>query len=278
MLAINSCKEKIKLSNNSECKKLEDGYLLIKQGKKKSAEFKEFLEYIKKIGIFEINIEDPISDSRNRIGQSRYTTFSSNLVKNMELDYKVFKKLLDDYSKNNDFNLLRIQYIYLSETILQELLQDIPSNDREIVIKNLEKNQNNLYAILTFVNKIDLDKNNKSYLVFNLGSKYYEIKIQEKDLYSQFKTNISSLINNPTYIAKSVCYNKEKVLDYIAEIDKYVDTCRLPAITILKFNYCYGRSKYNEDKESIFLTSIPLDSTGNELRNFPYYDQGSLEP
>ncbi|WP_375190980.1 hypothetical protein [Chryseobacterium sp.] len=273
-ISLTSCKdkkEKWKLAFN-DCHVLEEGYKLIKQGEKKSSEFEEF---IKNLGIYKIDVEDPISDLEHSNGQSKYSKLSNNLTESVELDYNEFDSLINKHLFDSDY--LKIQYVYLSATILEELIKDINESEKQQVIDNLEKNSNNLYAILTFVNKTN-EKNNKSYLIFNLGPKSFEINIVEKNLYDDFNKNISPILGHPTYIAKGIKYDLLKAKLYIGEIRHYVTTCNLSPIAKLRFDFCYGSTKSTSKKESIFMTSIPIDSQGLELKNFPYYDQGSLEP
>ncbi len=266
--------KKTSQADNDNCENLKKAYRLIKEGKQNSEKFNKVLKNIKDLSALEIDIEDPITDDQRSRGQIAYSTFSNRLTKNLEIDYQVFKDLIN---QNSHLSLVRIQYVYLSESTLQSLVKDISDeNEKKSVIDSLVKYKDNLYAILTFTN--ENSTNIKSYLVFNIPSKAYSININEKDIYDGLIQNVSVILGNPEYIAKSIKYNSTKVKDYIDKIDEYVAVCDMSPVTKLRFDFCYGVSKSTNAKKSIFTTSIPVHSDGKELESFPYYDQGSLEP
>jgi len=267
-------RKKSRQADNENCENLKQAYRLIKEGRQNSEKFNKLLKNIKDLSTLEIDIEDPITDDQRSRGQTAYSTFSTKLTKNLEIDYQIFKDLL---SQNSHLPIVRIQYVYLSEVRLQDFIKDIPEeHEKKSVIDSLIKYKDNLYAILTFA---DEDSTNiKSYLVFNIPSKAYSINIEEKDIYNEFKQSVSVILGNPEFIAKSIKYNSTKVIDYIKKIDEYVRVCDQLPIKKIRFDFCYGVSKSTNRRESIFTTSMPMHSNGKDLENFPYYDQGSLEP
>lgn len=267
-------KKKSRQAANDNCENLKKAYTLIKEGRQNSEKFNNLLKNIKDLSKHGIDIEDPITDGQRSRGQTAYSTISNTLTKNLEIDYQIFKNLLKQNSHLPD---VRIQYVYLSEVRLQDFVKDISDEaEKKEVIDSLIKFKDNLYAILTFADKDSI--NTKSYLVFNIPSKAYSINIKEENIYNELKQNVSIILRSPEYIAKSIKYNSTKVNDYIKKIDEYVEVCGMLPVTKLRFDFCYGVSKSTNKKESIFTTSMPMHSDGKDLQNFPYYDQGSLEP
>ena len=261
-------------AGSSNCENLKKAYTLIKEGRQNSEKFNILLKNIKDLSKHGIDIEDPITDDQRSRGQATYSTIANTLTKNLEIDYQIFKNLLN---QNSNLPVVRIQYVYLSEVRLQDLIKDISDEtEKKEVIDSLIKFKDNLYAILTFADKDSI--NTKSYLVFNIPSKAYSINIEEKAIYDELKQSVSIILGNPKFLAKSIKYNSTKVNDYIKKIDEYVEVCEMLPVTRLRFDFCYGVSKSTNTKESIFTTSIPVQSDGKDLQNFPYYDQGSLEP
>lgn len=181
-IVLSGCNQKkLPQEDNENCENLKKAYRLIKEGRQNSDKFNKLLKNIKDLSTLEIDIEDPITDDQRSRGQTAYSSFSNKLTKNLEIDYQIFKDLIN---QNSHLPLVRIQYVYLSESTLQSLVKDISDeNEKKSVIDSLIKYKDNLYAILTFANE---DSTNiKSYLVFNIPSKAYSINIIEDSIYTE---------------------------------------------------------------------------------------------
>lgn len=228
-------------------------------------------KFVNNPGLFEILINDPVSDETHDIDNKKFLTIG--VRDNFELNYSQFKaliskKVMDGYS---DFT---ISFVNPTEELLKVLSKNLSLQDQN----NIKIFENNLYVLMTFKGRGG--RKDVTYLMFNLEKEYDITKdVDLGDLYVGFatsgtaktiKTNLST-----TYIPYGIKYDLRKVQDYLNRVDNYFTQCDPKEILKLKFDVCFGTS--NKDKESIYLTSIPEDKSG-PLTDFPYYDQGSLEP
>lgn len=269
-----SCKKDKSLEKDF-CEELTKYFENVKKGNKSSADLKIMHDRSDKFSWAKIFMDSPISDQEHLDGSEKYIKFDSTLTRNLYINKASFQKLVLQYSTSTVFTEVRIQYVFLNSIRLNNFLSSIAEPQKSQIRKDLESRVDNIYGILTFVNKDSLK--NESYLAFDITTGPQKIVIKESDIYNEFKSKYLSAFNNPNYLAKSEKYDIKKVKEYIAATDLYVNTCGLQPIKTFRLDFCYGKPQSGA-KESIFLATKPIDTSDKEIVAFPYYDQGSLEP
>lgn len=245
-------------------------------------EMKEFTEreqwikdYITKNGV-NFFVTHPIGDEEFLRNRALFEQRAPDITQELYIDFNLFETLVKDHL-NEGYTIMKISFRQLPESKISEFSRMMPENQ-----SSLKSIEGYLYASLSFHEASDTTKLDKHYFVFNLD-RYYEVdenhlgRFDNTDL-GRILTNVS----NDAYVANSIRYELILVKQYIDRIHMYLEGCLKKNISRLDFIPCIGRKKtvsFGSGKQSIYLATMPSDNNKQLLSaNFPYYDQGSLEP
>lgn len=233
-------------------------------------------DYITKNGV-NFFVTHPIGDDEFRVNSGVFQQRVPNLAQELYIDFRLFETLVRNHL-NDGYTIMKISFREITDNTISEFSGMMPK-DNQLLLKSMKKY---LYATLSFHDESGTSKPERHYFVFNLDT-YYEFNhgqledIDRTDL-GRTLTNASS----DAYVANCIRYDLILVKQYIDRIHMYLEGCLKKNVTRLDFIPCIGRKKtmaFGAGKESIYLATMPSDNNKQLLSaEFPYYDQGSLEP
>ncbi|MDR3024575.1 hypothetical protein [Chryseobacterium sp.] len=245
-------------------------------------EMKEFTEreqwikdYITKNGV-NFFLTHPIGDDEFLKNRALFEQRAPDISQELYINFQLFENLVRDHL-NEGYTIMKISFRELTNSTISEFSRMMPEN--QLSLKSIE---GYLYASLSFHEASDTAKPDKHYFVFNLD-RYYEVDPNQLGNFDS--TNLGRTLTNASndaYVANSIRYELILVKQYIDRMHMYLEGCLKKSISRLEFIPCIGRKKtvsFGGGKQSIYLATMPSDNN-KQLFNadFPYYDQGSLEP
>lgn len=221
-------------------------------------------------------VTHPIGDEEFRINSEIFQQRVPNLVNELYIDFRLFETLVRNHL-NDGYTLMKISFREIPDITISEFSRML-SEENQLFLKSEKKY---LYATLSFHVESET-KPAKHYFVFNLDT-YYEVNADQlKDIDKTSLGPILTSASSDTYVANCIRYDLILVKQYIDRIHMYLEGCLKKNVVRIDFIPCIGRKKtmtFGAVKESIYLATIPSDNNKGLLSaEFPYYDQGSLEP
>ncbi|WP_454048157.1 hypothetical protein [Chryseobacterium sp. Marseille-Q8038] len=232
-------------------------------------------EYITKNGII-FFVTHPIGDEEFRVNSDVFQQRAPNLSQELYIDFRLFETLVRNHL-NDGYTKMKISFREITDSTVGEFSRMLPAN--QLFLKNMK---GYLYATLSFHSEPENARPEKHYFVFNLET-YYEVNVSG---FGDFdRTPLGGTLSGASsdrYVANSICYDLILVKQYIDRIHMYLEGCLQKTVTRIDFIPCIGRKKTLSsatEKESVYLAAMPADNNKQLFsREFPYYDQGSLEP
>ncbi|WP_294231074.1 hypothetical protein [uncultured Chryseobacterium sp.] len=244
-------------------------------------EMKEFDEreqwikdYITKNGVI-FFLAQPVEDDEFLKDRALFEQRAPDISQELFIDFQLFETLVTDHL-NEGYTKMKISFRELTNSIISEFFMMTPENQL-----SLKSTEGYLYATLSFHDASDIAKLDKHYFVFNLN-RFYEADVSKLKKFDS--TNLGGILinaSNDAYVANSIQYELSLVKQYIDRIHMYLEGCLKTNISRLEFIPCIGRKHTVNfgEKQSIYLATMPSDNRKQLLSaDFPYYDQGSLEP
>lgn len=235
-------------------------------------ELKAFIIDVNKYDILTV----PIPDKKHKDDLDNFSKKFSDIKSELFIYFNLYNKLVSHYT-DEGYSYMKISFVELKANHFQ--VSDLSDTDSTILNSFIGK----LYGILTFtkLDKVTMD----SYLLFNLRSEYL-INVDLVDLGNKFvDSSLGQALKNASndkYVPYSIIYDLNKVKDYVERIDNYLAGCLGKDIFKIQFDFCFGSKEKLPSSipvDSFYLSSIPIDVNNVRLeKEFPYYDQGSLEP
>ncbi|MXS71935.1 hypothetical protein GSF70_11980 [Flavobacteriaceae bacterium W22] len=219
-------------------------------------------------------INDPIPDDMYELDASRFGIKLPNIESNLFIYYELYEKLVNNYIQRG-FDFVNISFLQMEQNQFE--IEDISQED----LSSLNSFVNKIYAIVTFSDK--QQNKDETFLLFNMKDEY-PINIDLDKCHNDFlQSCLGQSMKNSSkdkYVPSYIQYELPKVKKYIDRVRNYLNGCLNKDVDKIAFNFCFGLRKHKHvEVESFYLSSIPIDITGQYLNlNFPYYDQGSLEP
>ncbi|MDW9380760.1 hypothetical protein [Chryseobacterium sp. JV558] len=245
-------------------------------------EMKEFTEreqwikdYITKNGV-KFFVTHPIGDDEFRVNSGVFQQRVPNLAQELYINFRLFETLVRNHL-NDGYTIMKISFREITDSTVSEFSRMMPE-ENQLLLKSMKEY---LYATLSFHTEPETIPA-KHYFVFNLDT-YYEFNVNQ---FGNFNgTSLGrTLINasSDAYVANCIRYDLILVKQYIDRIHMYLEGCLKKNVDRLDFIPCIGKKITVKDgslKESIYLATMPSDNNKQLLSaEFPYYDQGSLEP
>ncbi|MCU7617936.1 hypothetical protein NZ698_12070 [Chryseobacterium sp. PBS4-4] len=234
-------------------------------------------KYILAAGIDNI-FTTPIPDDKHKKDLSSFTKKVPSIKSKLFIHFNLYEKLVNHYL-DNGFTDMKISFVKPKTNQFQ--LPEISDVDFQMINTHVDK----LYGIVTFVQKINgAEDIMHSYLLFNLKQEYL-ISVNIVQFGNEFiGSSIGQSLKNASkddYVPSAINYELSKVKEYIERIKNYLGGCLNKDVFKIEYDLCYGL-RFNvagKEIESFYLSSIPVDTNSIRLNSdFPYYDQGSLEP
>lgn len=231
-------------------------------------------DYITKNGII-FFVTHPIGDDEFLVNSGVFQQRVPNLVQELYIDFRLFETLVRDHL-NDGYTIMKISFREITDSTISKFSGMLPEN--QLLLKSIK---GYLYATLSFHDESETSKPEKHYFVFNLDT-YYEFNHgQLGDIAGTSLGRILTNASSDTYVANCIRYDLILVKKYIDRIHMYLEGCLKKNIMRLDFIPCIGKkiTWSGRLKESIYLATMPSDNNKQLLSaEFPYYDQGSLEP
>lgn len=232
-------------------------------------------EYIVKNGL-EFFVTHPIGDEEFRVNSDLFQQRAPNLAQELYIDFRLFETLVRNHL-NDGYTKMKISFREITDSTVGEFSRMLPAN--QLFLNSMK---GYLYATLSFHNEPENITTDKHYFVFNLET-YYEVNVTNFGRFDA--TTLGGTLSGASsdrYVANSICYDLILVKQYIDRIHMYLEGCLQKTVTRIDFIPCIGRKKTLSsatEKESVYLAAMPADNNKQLFsREFPYYDQGSLEP
>ncbi|MDQ1857314.1 MULTISPECIES: hypothetical protein [unclassified Chryseobacterium] len=234
-------------------------------------------DYIVKNGV-KFFVTHPIGDEEFRVNSGVFQQRVPNLAQELYVDFRLFETLVRD-RLNEGYTLMKISFREITDSNISEYSR-ILGEENQMFLKSKKEY---LYATLSFHVETETEaKPAKHYFIFNLDT-YYEINVNSFGDFN--RTRVGQILINASsdaYVAECIRYDLILVKQYIDRIHMYLEGCLRKNVVRLDFIPCIGRKKtmtFATGKESLYLATMPSDNNKQLLSaDFPYYDQGSLEP
>jgi hypothetical protein len=232
-------------------------------------------DYITKNGV-KFFVTHPIGDDEFRVNSGVFQQRVPNLVQELYIDFRLFETLVRNHL-NDGYTIMKISFREITDSTVSEFSRMMPEENK-LLLKSMKEY---LYATLSFHVEPET-KPAKHYFVFNLDT-YYEVNHgQLGDIAGSSIGATLTSASSDGYVANCIRYDLILVKQYIDRIHMYLEGCLKKNVTRLDFIPCIGKKITMKDgslKESIYLATMPSDNNKQLLSaEFPYYDQGSLEP
>ncbi|MBO9694062.1 hypothetical protein [Chryseobacterium sp.] len=234
-------------------------------------------DYITKNGV-DFFVTHPIGDNEFRINSGVFQQRVPNLAQELYIDFQLFETLVRNHL-NDGYTIMKISFRQITDNTISESSK-MMSKENQLFLKSKKEY---LYVTLSFHVEPETKINPaKHYFVFNLDT-YYEVSVGDlEDIVGTSLGRTLTSASSDAYVANCIRYDLILVKQYIDRIHMYLEGCLKKNVVRLDFIPCIGKKIRFSDgslKESIYLATMPADNTKQLLSaDFPYYDQGSLEP
>ncbi|WP_426476970.1 hypothetical protein ACP3T3_17005 [Chryseobacterium sp. CBSDS_008] len=233
-------------------------------------------DYITKHGVT-FFVTHPIGDDEFRVNSGVFQQRVPNLAQELYIDFRLLETLVRNHL-NDGYTIMKISFREITDNTINEFSRMMPE-ENQLLLKSVK---GYLYATLSFHEAADTTRLDKHYFVFNLD-RYYEVDVSQFGSFDS--TDLGRTLTNASndaYVANSIRYDLILVKQYIDRIHMYLEGCLQKNVSRLDFIPCIGKKKtvsVGTGKESVYLATMPSDNNKQLFSaDFPYYDQGSLEP
>lgn len=234
-------------------------------------------DYIVKNGV-KFFVTHPIGDHEFQTNNGVFRQRVPNLTQELFIDFKLFETLVRSHL-NDGYTIMKISFRQITDSTISESFK-MMSEKNQLFLRSKKEY---LYITLSFHVEPETEaKPAKHYFVFNLDT-YYEVNPNDlEDIVGTSLGRVLTGASSDAYVANCIRYDLILVKQYIDRIHMYLEGCLRKNVVRLDFLPCIGKKVRFMDgslKESIYLATMPSDNNKQLLSaDFPYYDQGSLEP
>ncbi|MEF9479737.1 hypothetical protein ACR1PO_11685 [Chryseobacterium sp. RRHN12] len=233
-------------------------------------------DYITKTGV-DFLVNQPIGDEEFRVNNGLFQQRAPGLSQELYIDFRLFETLVRGHL-NDGYTIMKVSFREITDSTISDFSRMMPE-ENQLLLKSIK---GYLYATLSFHEAADTTRLDKHYFVFNLDT-YYEVNVNQLGDFNG--TNLGRTLTDASsdaYVANSIRYDLILVKQYIDRIHMYLEGCLGKNVIRIDFIPCIGKKKtvsFGAGKESVYLATMPADSNKQLFSaDFPYYDQGSLEP